>query len=151
VFRQETADVADPSLFIYYPFDEILSTNIPVPGKIIPIKESRIHGGLGFIPNHESSLVRKFRPYNEDSVAMGVIFNHGVAGSSFDLENKNVTEGVTHHVFQDLLSEPISVLVSLYVSLHYRQNLSLLLLIFNSLNYTPPYFCQSFHNPTLSI
>jgi hypothetical protein len=135
--------VADPSLFIYYPFDEILSSDIPVPGKIIPIKESRIHGG--FIRNHKGSVVREFRLYNEDSVTTGLIFNHGVAGSAFDLENKKVTEGVTHHVFQDLQSEPIPVLVSLYISLHYRQNL--LLPPFNIryiTSYSPSFFSIHF-------
>jgi hypothetical protein len=75
--------------------------------------------------NHKAPILKGFIPTDEGRFAR-VIFNQGVAGSALDLmNNKAVSEGVSHQDFQELQLESIPVFVSLYISVHSHQNLIL--------------------------
>jgi hypothetical protein len=138
IFRQENADVKDPCLFIYYPFNESMFSDVPGIGEIIPINESSAHfipiyddlistrftlkneGSIarGFNPTHKGHVNGRIIPHHGDFDSMGFIVDRGVAGSALDLENKKGVEGVSHQGLQNLQSELIQVLVSLYITIH---------------------------------
>jgi hypothetical protein len=111
--------VTDPSLFIYYPFNETLTPVGPAIGETVPSHVDPLP-----IPNHEGSVSRGSNPKHKDLVpsgvipnhkgnitresisnrmgpgAMNLIFNLGVAGSALDLQNRKVPHEIS--LFEEL-------------------------------------------------